>query len=148
MDRGVLFEAAARYLRARCAPAGLVLVLVLEDLHWADPSSHALIGYLARTTRDAPILLALTYRPDEQPPSRSLDELRHELARERLGQELVLAPLDDEDVALMLDNILGVDPDPAAQGLVTHASGGNPFVVEEFVRDAVEGGRLDVETGR
>lgn len=124
VDRGVLFEGAARYLRVRCAPTGLVLVL--EDLHWADPGSHALIGHLARTTRDAPILLALTYRPDEQPPSQSLDALRHELARERLGHEVALAPLDDQNVALMLSDILGVDPDPEAQSLIADASGATP----------------------
>src|SRR5262245_14539473 len=145
VDRGVLFEAAARYLRERAAPAGLVLAL--EDLHWADPTSHALIGYLARTTRDAPILLALTFRPVEDPPRPSLDELRQELVRERLGHELVLTPLDAEAVALMLRDILGVETGPEAQRLVVRTSGGNPFVIEELVRDAVEAGRLNPDDG-
>ena len=145
VDRGVLFEAATRYLRARARSAGLVFVL--EDLHWADPTSHALIGQLARTTRDAPILLVLTYRPEE-PGSPSLHELRHELARERLSQELVLVPLGDDDVAFMLGDILGVDADPTLLRLIADASGGNPFVVEELVRHAVENGRIDLDEGR
>ena len=145
VDRGVLFESATRYLRARGRAAGLVLIL--EDLHWADPTSHALIGHLARTTRDAPILLVLTYRPEEA-GSPSLRELRHELARERLSQELVLVPLGDDDVAFMLGDILGVDADPAVLRLFAHASGGNPFVVEELVRHAVENGRIDLDEGR
>ena len=146
MDRGALFEAAARYVRARSAPDGLVLVL--EDLHWADATSHALIASLARTTRDAPILVALTYRPDEAPSGCSLDMLRHELARERLGEELHLAPLGAEDVALMLRDIVGLDLDEEVRAMVARASGGNPFVVEELVRDAVAEGRLDPLEGR
>src|SRR5262249_56333340 len=117
------------------------LGLGLEDLHWAAPTSHALIGYLARTTRDAPILLVLTFRPVEDPPRPSLDELRQELVRERLGHELVLSPLGAEDVALMLRDILGVDTGPDAQRLVARTSGGNPFVIEELVRDALEARR-------
>ncbi len=146
LDGGALFEAAARYLRARAAPAGLVLVL--EDLHWADPTSHALAAYLARTTRDAPILLALTYRQDEAPAGSSLDALRHELSRERLGEEVRLAPLGPEDVALMLRDILGAELDGALLAMVARASGGNPFVVEELVRDAVAQGTLDPAHGR
>jgi len=89
VDRGVLFEAAARYLCARAAPGGLVLIL--EDLHWADPTSHALVAFLARAVRDSPLLMALTYRPSEAEGS-SLDDLRHQLARERLGEEVRLEP--------------------------------------------------------
>ncbi len=146
MDRGALFEAAVRYLRARAATGGLVLAL--EDLHWADPTSHALVAYLARAARDAPILLALTYRPDEAPSGSSLDGLRHELARERLGEEVRLEPLADEDVALMLRDILGLDLEGGVPAMVARASGGNPFVVEELVRDAVADGSLDPVRGR
>ena len=146
MDRGALFEAAARYVRARSAPDGLLLVL--EDLHWADATSHALIAFLARATRDAPILIALTYRPDEAPSGCSLDLLRHELARERLGEELLLGPLAAEDVALMLRDIVGLDLDDEVRAMVARASGGNPFVVEELVRDAVAEERLELLEGR
>ena len=146
MDRGALFEAAARYVRARSAPDGLLLVL--EDLHWADATSHALIAFLARATRDAPILIALTYRPDEAPSGCSLDLLRHEVARERLGEELLLGPLAAEDVALMLRDIVGLDLDDEVRAMVARASGGNPFVVEELVRDAVAEERLDLLEGR
>ena len=123
-------------------------MLVLEDLHWADPTSHALVGYLARATQDAPILLVLTYRADEAPPGSSLDGLRHELARERLGEELRLEPLGPEDVAAMLRDILRTDPGADVAAMVYRASGGNPFVVEELVRDAVAIGTLDPTRGR
>jgi DNA-binding CsgD family transcriptional regulator len=145
LDRGALLEAAARYLRARASPAGLVLVL--EDLHWADPTSHALAGYLARATQDSPILLVLTYRADEAPPGSSLDGLRHELARERLGEEVRLDPLGADDVAVMLRDILGADLGGDVAAMVFRASGGNPFVVEELIRDAVAVGALDPARG-
>jgi DNA-binding CsgD family transcriptional regulator/tetratricopeptide (TPR) repeat protein len=145
LDRGALLEAAARYLRARASPGGLVLVL--EDLHWADPTTHALVGYLARAIQDAPILLVLTYRSDEAPPGSSLSGLRHELARERLGEELGLEPLETDDVALMLAEILGTDVGRDVASMVVRASGGNPFIVEELVRDAVALGALDPDRG-
>lgn len=145
IDRGALLEAAARYLRARAAPTGLVLVL--EDLHWADPSSHMLVGHLARATQDSPVLLVLTYRADEVAPGSSLEGLRHELARERLGEELGLDPLGPEDVALMLRDILGAGIGGDAATMVFRASGGNPFVVEELIRDAVTLGSLDPTGG-
>ncbi|HMN99908.1 MAG TPA: AAA family ATPase [Miltoncostaeaceae bacterium] len=145
MDRGALLEAAARYFRARASPAGLVLVL--EDLHWADPTTHTLVGYLARATQNAPILLVLTFRADEASPGSSLAGLRHELARERLSEELDLEPLAQGDVALMLSDILGTDVSRDVAAMVFGASGGNPFVIEELVRDAVASGTLDAVRG-
>jgi len=146
-ERAALFEAACSYLRA-LAGAGKGLVVVLEDLHWADPSSHALLAHLAQATRADPLLLLLTYRPDEMAADSSLAELRRELARERLADEIVLGPLDEDAVGRMLDGILGVPADDAARAAACRMSGGNPFAVEEFVRDAVDAGRLDPESGQ
>jgi DNA-binding CsgD family transcriptional regulator len=145
-ERGSLFEAASRYVRALAQPGGLVLVL--EDLHWADPSSHALVHYLARTTVADPVLIVVTYRPDEAAPGSSLDGLRRELARARLAEEIPLAPLDRLSVAAMLAAILGRSVDADAEEAVHRMSAGNPFVVEELIRDAVESGSLDLASGR
>jgi DNA-binding CsgD family transcriptional regulator len=145
-DRAALFESASRYLRALARPSGLLLVL--EDLHWADPSSLALAAYLAQTTRAGPVALLLTYRPEEAAPDAPLGALRHELARERLGEEVPLDPLDDDGVEALLRHLLGTAPDRALHALIAHLSGGNPFFVEELVREAVEAGRLDPASGR
>jgi len=146
MDRGVLFEAACRYFRGLARPAGLVLLL--EDLHRADPSSHALVHYLARTCAQDPVFLALTYRPHEPGRDSSLGMLSDELAHDRLGDEVVLRPLAEQDVARMVEGILGLAPAPDAHAAIAAMSGGNPFAVEELVRAAVEEGRLDPASGR
>jgi DNA-binding CsgD family transcriptional regulator len=144
--RGALFESASAYVRALARPSGLMLVF--EDLHGADPSSLALIGYLARTTRGDPVTLVLTYRSGEAPAGSELEALRHELARTRLGEEVTLEPLPPAAVAAMIGAILGREADPRAVELFVRTSAGNPFVVEELVRHAVETGHLDAASGR
>lgn len=68
--RDVVFEAAARWVAATAQPSGLLLVL--EDLHWADSSTHALILHLARARAAARaaarVAVLLTFRPDEAEP--------------------------------------------------------------------------------
>jgi DNA-binding CsgD family transcriptional regulator len=145
VDRAALFESASRYVRALARPSGLLLVL--EDLHWADPSSLALAGYVAQTTRAEPVALLLTYRPDEAAADSPLGELRNQLARERLGDEVLLDPLDGEGVEALLEHLLGTAPDRGLNALIARLSGGNPFLVEELVREAVEAGRLDPASG-
>ncbi len=143
--RAALFEAAARYFAALARPQGLLLVL--EDLHWADPSSNTLVLYLAQTLGHEPLTLVVTYRPDDTSPGSGLDDLCRDLRRERLGEEIQLGPLGDAAVEAMLADILGVVPDERARAAITGMSGGVPFVVEEVVRDAVERGVLDSDSG-
>ncbi len=145
IGRSAVFEAASRHLAALTPPAGLLLVL--EDLHWADPSSNALVLYLAQTSATESLTVLVTYRSEDAVPGTSLDDLRRELTRERLGEELPLEPLDDAAVEAMLADILGVEPDERARAAILTMSGGVPFVVEEVVRDAVEAGRLDPDSG-
>jgi DNA-binding SARP family transcriptional activator len=146
MGGGVLFEAACRYFRALARPAGLVLVL--EDLHRADSSSHALVHYLARTCAGDPLCLVLTHRPCEAGEDSTLERLVQELVHDRRGDEIALRPLDEPDVARMVENLLGLPPDPEAHAAIAAMSGGNPFAVEELVRAAVEEGRLSPASGR
>ena len=144
-SRAALLEAAARDVAALARPSGLVLVL--EDLHWADPSSNTLVLYLAQTLGAEPLTLVVTYRPDDAAPGSSLDDLRRELSRERLGEEIILGRLDPAAVEAMLADILGVVPDERARAAIVGMSGGVPFVVEEVVRNAVDADRLDAERG-
>jgi DNA-binding CsgD family transcriptional regulator len=144
-ERGVIFEAASRYLRSRCGRAGLMLTL--EDLHWADPTSHALVQYLARTVQDAPILVVVTYRPSEEETGGSLDELRRNLARSRVAEEIRLGALEPAAVTAMATAVLGRELDPKAEAVMRQWSAGNPFLIEELTRAAVEAGQLDLATG-
>jgi DNA-binding CsgD family transcriptional regulator/tetratricopeptide (TPR) repeat protein len=72
--------------------------------------------------------------------------LRRELARRRIGEEVVLGPLDPGATAAMLAGILGVAVPGPTVAEVARRSGGNPFAVEELVKDGLESGRLDPGT--
>jgi DNA-binding NarL/FixJ family response regulator len=144
--RDVVFEAAARWLTAEARRGG-GLVLVLEDLHWADATTHLLVPRLARAASEAPFSLVVTLRPDEAEPGSGLDEMRRELSRERLAEEVVLEPLTPGDVAALLRGILGVALAPDLVERFARTGGGNPFVTEELLRAAVEDGSLAPQDG-
>ena len=139
----VVFEAATRFMRAIAIGGGALLVL--EDLHMAVHSTCALTTHLAVTLRDAPVAIMLTYRDAEA--SVALDETRTEIIRQRLGTEVHLAPLGKRDVAEMLESILGAPPSGDAVASIAEASAGNPFAIEEILRECVEAGWLDPERG-
>jgi DNA-binding CsgD family transcriptional regulator/tetratricopeptide (TPR) repeat protein len=134
---GVLYEAASRYFSWIAAEQGVVVLL--EDLHWADPSSHALIAHLSRTLSHTPSLLLLTYRPDQHPDhSPSLHDLRIALLRERRGEEVFLEGLEPSEVdQLIHTSAPGLPDDHVAE--IHRLSQGIPFVVQELARAAAEG---------
>ena len=114
----------------RCGRATPVL-LVLEDLHWADRSTLALLAFLARNLRDERIVLVATYRVDDE-LSPELRRLAAELSRRRSVTRIELEPLGRDDVARQLEAIAGA-PVPAGLADELHArAGGNPFFVEEL----------------
>jgi DNA-binding CsgD family transcriptional regulator len=143
---GATFEAAARYLGALAGGRGLLLVL--EDLHWADATSLSLVPFLARALRGRAVTILLTYRPDEESGNPALSAMRAELARERLADELALGPLAPADAAALLTEALGRAPAPDVRDELLRLSGGNPFALEELARAALESGWLDAASGR
>ena len=106
------------------------LVLVVEDLHWADQASVEGLGLLAEWLADRPLLLVATYRP----PCEGF--------REAPAQRTVaLAPLGREDVEAMLGAFFGAAALPEAlQRQVLERAAGNPFYLEELVRNLVKRG--------
>ena len=145
VGRDVVFEAAARWLVEMAGQRGLLLVL--EDLHWADATTHQLILHLARVTAGARVAMVLTFRPYETERGSSLDGLRHDLARDRLADETELGPLDPAAVGSLLGGIIGVSLEPSLVALFASRGGGNPFVTEELLRMAVEGRHLAPRDG-
>ena len=143
---GATFEAAARYLRALAGRRGLLLVL--EDLHWADATSLSLVPFLARVLAPDPVVILLTYRPDDDSGNPALAGLRSELRRGRLGVEIAIGPLEAAEAEAMLASILGVRPAPDARAELLRLSGGNPFALEELARAAVDSGWIDPASGR
>ena len=112
------------------------VVLVLDDIQWAEPAFLDLVEYLAGWSRDAPILVCCMARPD-------LAELRPAWT----GTTIPLAPLPREHVRTLLENLAGpLDPDAA--DAVGRATGGNPLFLEEMLRMLVEDGVLVERDGR
>ena len=110
------------------------LLLVLEDLHWADDTSLELLAMVARRVPREHILLLGTYRDDEV--SQGLGSLLQELDRSRLALELRLARLERAGVAAMLQAIFGFERPirPEFLQAIYMLTEGNPFFIEELLR--------------
>jgi DNA-binding CsgD family transcriptional regulator/tetratricopeptide (TPR) repeat protein len=108
------------------------LVLVVEDLHWADRSTRNLLAFLARNLRWERLLLVVTYRSDE-PGQQQLGPYLAELDRGGPVQRLELARLDRAETAAQLTGILGAAPAVDLVDDVFARSEGNPFFTEELL---------------
>lgn len=128
--RGYLFELVAS-LFARLSESRPV-VLVLEDLHWADRSTRDLIGFLVRSARLPGLLLIGTYRTDELHRGHPLRSFLAELERVRGVQRLEVDRLDRDGVAALLTQLLHAEPPARMVDTITERTQGNPFFIEQF----------------
>jgi class 3 adenylate cyclase/tetratricopeptide (TPR) repeat protein len=140
-----VFRVVRRYLvaLARSRP----LVLLLEDLHWADDSTAALVQHVLRATAEAPLLVIGTSRPERDSPAA---EVRAVAQRDHAGRytEVLLEPLGEDDAATLIQNLLAVDDLPAQiRELVLRRSEGNPLYIEELIRSLIESGVVQREEG-
>jgi len=109
------------------------LLLVLEDVHWADPSTLELLVFLVRTLRSEPILLVLTYRSDDATASAPLRPFLAEVSRSPLAERLDLGRFTKDEVVALLTGILGHPPPAAMAEAIWSRSGGNAFFAEELL---------------
>ena len=147
-DRLTLFEA------IRCALAKLAedrpVLVVLDDLHWSDEATLELLSALAHPLGELSVLVVAAYRSDGLARDHGLRRLRHELRRARRLDELVLGPLERDDVAQLLAAVLEDPPSPSLVRSVHDATQGTPFFVEELaaalrVSGALRSGRHGLE---
>ena len=124
----------------RLAERGPVL-LVVEDLHWADQSTRDLLEFLHRNLR-AGVALVLTYRSDELHRRHPLRPWLAELDRSGRAERLELGRLGRRELALQLAGILDEPVAPALVGEILARSEGNPFFAEELLAAHLEGARL------
>jgi predicted ATPase len=118
------------------------VVLVLEDMHWADQASRDLIAFLARTLRSGRVVLLASYRSDELHRRHPLRPLLAELVRLPGVERLELAPLGRAALGEQLEAITG-GPLPADQVERIYArSDGNPFYAEQLL--AAGAGHADI----
>ena len=138
-DRLRFFDAVAALLAEAGAQAPLVLVF--DDLHWADRPTLQLLRHLVRAPQPPRALLLGTYREAELEPGHALHELIADVRRDGMLKHLALAGLAEAEVAELV-SALGV---PGAEPSFVHAlhgeTDGNPFFIEEVVRHMREGDR-------
>lgn len=135
-----LFEGLLRFLM-QMAETAPVLVLI-EDLHWADRSSLDLLSFLARNVRTDRLTLLATYRTDEVVRKHPLTPFLAELERSGRAERVTLARLGRKEMAQLLTAIQGGKPEPHIVDQIYARSEGNPFFAEELLATGSPSGRL------
>jgi class 3 adenylate cyclase/tetratricopeptide (TPR) repeat protein len=124
------------------------LLLVLDDLHWADESSLLLLQHTTERLAEMPALIVGTYRDVELDVERPLAGIIESLFRRRQAHRLSLRRLSEEGVGAMLRALAGQDPPAGLLKVIYDETEGNPFFVEEVFRHLVEEGKLLDPAGR
>jgi class 3 adenylate cyclase len=149
-ERLRLFESVSAFVRN--AAAANPLVLLLDDLHWADKPSLLLLRYLARSVAAERVLILGAYRDVELDRTHPLSEVIATLRREQLYRRLLLRGLSEEDVLALLTAIEPSEESAAARRALATAlyreTEGNPFFMREVLSHLVEEGKLYREGGR
>jgi DNA-binding CsgD family transcriptional regulator len=128
-SQGRILEATLAVLRRLTADRPLLFVV--EDIHWADPSTLALLGYLGRNLGGAMILMA-TYRSDELHRRHPLLPFVAELERRGGVERIELLPFEGPDVAELV-RAIRADAPPALIDQLSERSDGNAFYIEELL---------------
>jgi DNA-binding CsgD family transcriptional regulator len=115
------------------------LVLVIEDLHWADRSTRDLIAFLVRAARTSRALLVATYRTDELHRGHPLRPFLAELDRVRGVERIEVNRLDRDDTAEILTELLGSEPSATVIDHIHDRTQGNPLFIEELAACAGSG---------
>jgi class 3 adenylate cyclase len=136
-----LFEAIIALLRIAADHSGLLLVL--EDLHWSDDSTRELLDYLTRRLRGTRIMVLGTYRADELHRKHPLAHLIQAWRRTKAANVIELQPLPPDGVAAMMRAIFDESEiTPEFSNLLHERSEGNPFVLEELLKAAIDSGDI------
>jgi DNA-binding NarL/FixJ family response regulator len=123
------------------------VVLELEDIHWADPSSRAFLLYLAQVSRDARLLVIGTYRPEEADSDRGFRSTLGQLLRRPRVATLPVAPFDRDELREQLSGILGAPPSSALLSAIHARSEGNALFAEELAAAPNPGADLPASVG-
>ena len=111
-------------------------MLVVEDLHWAEPTLLDLIEHLADWSRDAQLLLLCLARPE-------LLDMRRAWGRSN-GETITLEPLAESEADALIESLLGGSRlEEVARARIRQVAGGNPLFVEQLLATLVEGSETD-----
>ncbi|HVU69162.1 MAG TPA: DUF6788 family protein, partial [Ktedonobacteraceae bacterium] len=122
-----LWESTRALLSTICE--NTTLLIVLDDLQWADSSSCELLTYLVRQMRGMPIMFLCTCRDTELPGNHPLRGLLTDLQREQAVEQIPVKPLSDTEISQLIGHL----PEQVVKSVSTRASG-NPFFAEELAR--------------
>jgi DNA-binding CsgD family transcriptional regulator len=136
-ERFRLFESAVQLLHAVAAEAPVLLVL--EDVQWADRESWSMLLHCVRSTRSLALFIVITIRSDEVDGEPS--ELGA-LARENELHRIAVRPLDPADTTRMLEYLTDRRLPPSLACAIHRETGGNPFYVRQLFNHLVEEGKL------
>jgi len=124
----------------RSLSAGNPLIVVFDDLHWADPASVELLQHMFPLIDQEPITLLCVFRPVRNAPSWDLMTSAEKDYGHRYT-EINLKPLTNQDSNFLVDNLLVISDLPTQiRHLISQLAEGNPFFVEEIVRTLIDRG--------
>ncbi|QGQ21142.1 AAA family ATPase [Cellulomonas sp. JZ18] len=145
-DRLQLFEGVVEALAA-CASPAHPLLLVLEDLHWADASSRDLLRFLVSRLTAQHLLVVVTYRTDDLHRRHPWRPVAAELARHPRTERLPLDPFTEDELRVFAAAVAGAPlPDPVLRRVRERAEG-NAYFTEELLEAGVDGDELPWSLG-
>lgn len=136
-----LFEALIGLLDTLCRSRGALVVV--EDLHWADSATREFLDYLLRRLHSRRLAVVVTTRLDELDPEDPVRAVVRSWRRAELIDLIPLAPLSSAEVERMVLTVLdGRRVPPGVERAVAERGTGNPFVVEELLKEILESGDM------
>jgi len=121
-----VYAAVLEVIEDACSRLGRLLI-VIDDLHWADDDSAALLAFVALRLRTLPVVIVATFRPDEI-------EARHVAALTRVAEQLPLDGLSTDEVAELVGSVTGRRPPASVASDLHDRCDGNPLFVRELSR--------------
>jgi diguanylate cyclase (GGDEF)-like protein len=141
----VLFDEVVDFLRS--AAATRPLVIVLDDMQWADTASWDLLEHVLTALDRDRILIALTVRTEDA--EKSVLERMRRLSRDERYSEIALRRLNEREVAIWLDHVFAhQDIDPAILPLLHRYTEGNPFLTTQILRTLLDDRLVQFTAGR
>jgi len=143
--RQSVYQAVGEYFEALSSQKAIIVVL--DDVHWTDPTSLELIKHLLPLTERIPLIVMALFRPRQQEPSWQF----HEIANREYGHRytpILLQPLDQVYSQELVTSLLQVDDLPVkVRKMILDKSEGNPFYMEEVIRSLLDSGLIIRENG-
>ena len=131
----------------KAAAAFAPTVLVLDDLHWADPASVELMIDMFSLVDEVPLLFFCAFRPERQSPAWQAKQAAETEYPHRYT-EVNLSALSDDDSEILFGNLLNItDSPPELRDMILAKTGGNPLFVEEFLRTLIDTGAVIRDEG-